>query len=119
MPIGEMATFAVMRINLNEVVVKASRNVEFFYTVNGVRKGRSGFQPIRKNEYFRPASATDEMRDWPSAVRAKLVANGTLTPEGTPNPETAERLGWKVLWEKEAADAKTRGEANREKAVKP
>ena len=119
MPIGEMATFAVMRIDLNEVVVKASRNVEFFYTVNGVRKGRSGFQPIRKNEYFRPASATDEMRDWPAAVRAKLVANGTLTTEGTPNQETAARLGWKALWEKEAAEAKARAEANREKAVKP
>ena len=115
MPIGEMATFAVMRIDLNEVVVKASRNVEFFYTVNGVRKGRSDFQPIRRNEYFRPASATDEMRDWPSAVRAKLVANGTLTPEGTPNQETAARLGWKDLWEKEAAEAKARGDSNRDR----
>jgi hypothetical protein len=113
MPIGEMATFAVVRIDLNEIVVKASRNVEFFYTVNGVRKGRADFQAIRKNEYFRPASADDGMREWPPEVRARLIANGTLTPEGKPNLETAERHGWKAAWEKEAAEAKALVEARR------
>jgi hypothetical protein len=110
MPIGEMATFAVLRIDLNEIVLKASRNVEFFYTVNGVRKGHGDFQAIRKNEYFRPAHAKDEMREWPPETRARLVANGTLTAEGTPHLETAERLGWKAEWEKAAAESKARRE---------
>jgi hypothetical protein len=108
--IGEMATFAVLRIDLNEIVVKGSRNVEFFYTVNGVRKGHGDFQAIRKNEFFRPASPTDKMIEWPLEVRARLIANGTLTREGTPNLETAERLGWKAEWEKAAAESKARRE---------
>jgi hypothetical protein len=109
-PIGEMAAVAVLRIGLEEIVVKGSRNVEFFYTVNGVRKGHGGFEAIRKNEHFRPASAEDEMREWPPEVRARLIANGTLTPEGMPNPDTAKRLGWKAEWEAEAANAKAQRE---------
>ena len=48
-------------------------------------------------------------------ARSRLVANGTLTPEGTPNLETAERLGWKAEWEKAAAEAKARTEAEAKK----
>ena len=114
-PIAEMATVAVLRINLNEIVVKGSRNVEFFYTVNGVRKGRSGFEPVRKNGYFRPADASDKMLEWRGAVRQKLIQNGILNADGTPNLETAERLGWKTEWEKHAAEAKAIRDAQRDK----
>jgi hypothetical protein len=31
-----------------------------------------------------------------AAIRKMLIANGILTPEGKLNPETAERLGWKM-----------------------
>ena len=104
-PIGEMATVAVQRIDLEGIVVKGSRNVEFFYTVNGVRKGRSAFRAIRKNVYFRPASRSDKMLDWDAAVRETLVRNGTLTPEGTPNLDTAEKLGWTEEWKSGAESA--------------
>ena len=117
-PIGEMASFAVVRIGLDEIVVKASRNVEFFYTVNGVRKNHAGFRPIRKNTNFVPHSPGDTMRDWSTWVKQRLIDNGTLTPEGTPNLETAERLGWKAAWEKhaaEAAETRERAAANPEK----
>jgi hypothetical protein len=45
------------------------------------------------------------MSDWNARVRSLLIQNGILTPEGLPNMETAERLGWKAAWEKEAAGA--------------
>ena len=117
-PIGEMASFAVVRIGLEEIVVKASRNVEFFYTVNGVRKNHADFRPIRKNTNFVPHSPADTMRDWPAWVKERLIRNGTLTSEGAPNLETAERLGWKADWEKhaaEAAETRARAAANPEK----
>src|SRR5439155_21818790 len=35
-PIGEMASFAVVRMGLDEILVKASRDVEFSYLVQGL-----------------------------------------------------------------------------------
>jgi hypothetical protein len=98
-PIGEMASVAVVRINLNEIVVKASRNVEFFYTVNGVRKGYEGFSPMEDASLFVPRSADYRMPAGlsPEAQR-KLVANGTYNPDGTVNLDTAKRLGWTEKW---------------------
>ena len=46
-PMGEMASFAVVRLDLNEIVVKGSRNVEFCYTVNGVRRAYRDWNPSR------------------------------------------------------------------------
>lgn len=117
-PIGDMASFAVVRIGLDEIVVKASRNVEFFYLVNGVRRRHAGHEPIRKNTNFVPNHPGDKMHRWPDWVKQRLIENGTLTREGTPNLETAERLGWKATWEKhaaEAAEARARAAANPEK----
>lgn len=112
-PIGEMATVAVLRISLNEIVVKGSRSVEFFYTVNGIRKGRSDFAAVRKNSLFRPGSADDQMTEWGPKIRETLIQNGTLTQKGVPNLETAERLGWKQKWDENAVEQnKTAQERN-------
>ena len=98
-PIGEMATYAVVRIDLDEIVVKASRNVEFFYTVNGVRRGYEQFSPIVEMNFFVPRFPSSMMPEGLSAeAKRKLIANGTYKADGTVNMETAERLGWTEKW---------------------
>src|SRR5207253_969606 len=51
-PIGEMATFAVVKIGADGIIIKGSREVEFFYTVNGVRRAYNHWDPIQPNEKF-------------------------------------------------------------------
>jgi hypothetical protein len=103
-PIGQMATVAVESIGLDRIVVRGSRNVEFFYLVNGVRPDYKDFQPIVENSEFRPQSESDTLPDWKRPqIRRRLVANGTLTPDGKVNMQTAQRLGWDKIWlEREA-----------------
>lgn len=106
-PIGEMATYAVVRIDLNEIVVKASRNVEFFYTVNGLRRGYEEFVPIVEKSFFMPRSSESMMPTSLSAeAKRKLIANGTYNADGTVNMETAKRLGWTDKWKGGAAPKK-------------
>ena len=106
-PIGEMASVAVVQIDLNEIVVKASRNVEFFYTVNGVRKGYGDFSPIVETSFFAPRSADYRMPEaLSSEAKRKLIANGTYHADGTVNLDTAKRLGWSEKWKGSAAAPK-------------
>lgn len=104
-PIGEMATVAVAQIGLDRIVVKGSRNVEFFYTVNGIRRGYGDFQPIVANDKdYLPASADARLPDVRPEIRNRLIANGTYKPDGTVNMETVQRLGWDRVWaERESA----------------
>jgi hypothetical protein len=104
-PIGDMATVAVMHIGLDRIVVKGSRNVEFFYTVNGVRRAFAKHEPIAEDNFFVPESPDFVMSlVYSPDHKARLIANGTYNADGTPNMETAKRLGWDKQWEK----AKTR-----------
>ena len=100
-PIGEMASFAVVRMGLDQIVVKASRDVEFSYLVQGVRASFKGEQPIIRDGTFIPQSPDARM---PAALserqRRVLVANGTYNPDGTVNRETARRNGWEEMWSK-------------------
>jgi hypothetical protein len=94
-PIGQMATVAVQSIGLDRIVVRGSRNVEFFYTVNGVRRTFKDFNPVQENEEFRPTSSDARMASALSAEQKRLlIQNGTYRPDGTVNVETAHRLGW-------------------------
>ena len=107
-PIGDMATFAVLRIDpqAGAVLIKGSRNVEVFYRIEGVRRGYADFQPVQENIYFVPESGKAKMDPWPESTKQILISNGIYNPDGTPNLETAERLGWKRIWdEKEKAAA--------------
>jgi hypothetical protein len=113
-PIGEMASFAVVSIDLQKIVVKASRNVEFFYTVNGIRKGHADFTSIQENDFYLPTSSRDQMLEWDRLTRSFLVSNRTLTPEGRVNVETAQRLGWDRQWEKEKLRVEAEQAADRE-----
>ena len=98
-PIGELATVAVLRIDLEGVLVKSSRNVEFFYTVNGVRRTHRDLKPIGDGSEFMPRSAEARMPAYlTEGQKALLVSNGTYNADGSVNMETAERLGWAKAW---------------------
>lgn len=100
-PIGQLATVAVESIGLDRIVVKASRNVEFFYTVNGIRSAYKDSRPIAEVGMFVPRSPDDPMPAYlPKALRERLISNGTYTADGKVNMETARRLGWDKHWEK-------------------
>jgi len=100
-PIGQMATVAVESIGLDRIVVRGSRNVEFFYTVNGVRRAYKQYGPIAENEKeFVPHSSDEPMPLYlPEVLKQRLISNGTYRPDGTVNLETARRLGWDKVWE--------------------
>jgi hypothetical protein len=101
-PIGDMATVAVQSIGLARIVVRGSRNVEFFYTVNGIRLAYRDAGPIAANEkVFVPRSPDERIPEsYPAVLRERLISNGTYKPDGTVNMETARRLGWDRDWEK-------------------
>jgi hypothetical protein len=101
-PIGEMASVAVASIGLDRIVVHGSRNVEFFYTVNGIRRGYGDFDSVRQNDKdYIPASPDAVLPpDIRPEIRERLIRNGTYKPDGTVNIETARRLGWDKEWEK-------------------
>ena len=44
-------------LDFSRIVVKGSRNVEFFYTVNGVRKTHKHLKPTGPGNEFVPHSA--------------------------------------------------------------
>jgi hypothetical protein len=98
-PIGAMASVGVLRMDLNEIVVQASRNVEFSYLVQGVRANFKDEAPMRNAAEFAPRSADAKIPEWlsPGQKRA-LIQNGTYRPDGTVNMETARRLGWERIW---------------------
>jgi hypothetical protein len=100
-PIGEMASVAVVELGLDRIVVKASKDVEFFYLVNGERRSHKNLQPIRSGREYMPDGPAALMPEAYTPVqREMLISNGTYNPDGTPNLTTAERLGWAEIWEK-------------------
>ena len=125
-PIGEMASYAVVRAGLDEIVVKSSRNVEFYYAVNGVRHAYREWNPIvTSQDFFMPSSPDEKLPGWfnPEEKR-RLIANGTYKEDGTVNLETAERLGWTKVWEErkrsaEEAAARARETVGREISSQP
>jgi hypothetical protein len=100
-PIGEMATVAVVSLGVDRILVKASRDVEFFYTVNGVRKAFKDWEVITENRHYVPEGPDARM---PGAFspdqRKRLIATRIYKEDGTVDIETAQRLGWDKEWEK-------------------
>lgn len=96
---GRPTTIGVSSLDLNQVVVEGTRDVEFSYLVQGVRRAYKDFQVVAKNAFFQPRSPGDQM---PSSLspdeKARLVANGTYNADGSVNMGTAERLGWAQQW---------------------
>jgi hypothetical protein len=100
-PIGQMASVAVESIGLDRIVVRGSRNVEFFYLVQGVRRAYKGLPIVVENDkFFVPESPDARIPLYLSTdERQRLVDNGTYRADGTVNTETARRLGWDRIWE--------------------
>lgn len=114
-PVGAMATVAVMKVDLNEIVVQSSRNVEFFYTVNGIRRTFRDTSPMWQGNEFRPWSADAKMPAWLSEGQKRaLIQNGTYKDDGTVNLETARRLGWDKVWETRSRPTPQPAEAGEE-----
>ncbi len=100
-PIGPMATVSVASIGLETIVLRASRNVEFFYIVNGVRKTHKHLTPIGSGREYMPERPDAKMPLYlTDGQKEMLISNGTYRPDGTVNLETARRLGWDREWEK-------------------
>ncbi len=99
-PIGPMATFSVLKADLNEIVVQASRNVEFYYMVNGIRRTHKHLtSPIGEGTEYMPRSADSKMPEYlTEGQKQLLIQNGTYRPDGTVNLETARHLGWDRVW---------------------
>ena len=99
-PIGPMATFSVLKADLNEIVVQASRNVEFYYMVNGIRRAFKHLtSPIGEGSEYMPRSAEAKMPAALSEVQKQLlIQNGTYREDGSVNMETARKLGWDRIW---------------------
>ena len=105
-PIGEMATYAVLRMGLDGIVVKSSRDVEFSYLVQGVRASFKDLQPVIRDGTFVPQYPEAKIPGG-LAERQKriLIETGMYRPDGTVNMETARRLGWDKMWEKRGSTA--------------
>jgi hypothetical protein len=105
-PIGGMAAFAVLRANLQEIVVQSSRDVEFYYLVQGVRATHRDLQPVGTGDEFRPESPESRIPLWATEGQKRLlIQNGTYREDGTVNMETARRLGWDRVWEEHSRPA--------------
>jgi hypothetical protein len=106
-PIGGMASVGVLRIGLDEIVAQSSRDLEFSYMVNGVRRAYPHVEPIAENaKFFVPASADATIPQYLSPdEKRRLIENGTYRPDGKVNLETARRLGWDKNWEKRSLPA--------------
>ena len=85
--------------DLNQIIVKGSRDVTFHYLVQGVRRAFKDIQPVRIGYEFVPQSPSDTLQPYlTEEARRRLIANGTYNADGTVNMQTAERLGWTKLW---------------------
>jgi hypothetical protein len=98
-PVGAASSMFVESLDLNQIVVKASRDVTFYYLVQGVRRAFKDLQPVQVGYEFVPQSPTDRMPLYlTEEARRRLIANGTYNADGTVNMQTAERLGWTKAW---------------------
>ena len=105
-PIGDMASVAVTRAGLNQILLKGSRNVEFYYLVHGVRRSHKHLKPVGPGQEFMPESPDAMLPAYLTEVQKQmLVNNGTYRADGTVNMETARALGWEKAW---AGRAKSR-----------
>ena len=120
-PIGEMASYAVTQVGLDEIVVQGSKDVEFFYTVNGVRQTFKDWEVISASSDYMPRSVDARMPESLSPEqKRRLIANGTYNADGTVNMQTAERVGWTRVWkDREEREKAAVAEAQAKDAANP
>lgn len=106
-PIGGSADYHVASYNLHEIVVRTSKDIEFFYTVNGVRRAFKDFMPRQREpeeRYFVPASSATRIEEITTnpEIQRRLIANGTFNADGSVNMSMAESRGWAAEWRAQA-----------------
>lgn len=122
-PIGRPSAVGVVSMGLDTIEVEATRDVEFSYLVQGVRRVFRDFKPIQPDSesfYFRPQTPNARLDlTLPEEMRQRLIASGVYNPDGTANVGTAERMGWAQKWRDDEARSKAAQEALlvREKAA--
>jgi hypothetical protein len=80
---------------LDRIVVRGEPDASFHYLVNGVRQGFADHEPIVDNSAYVPLYRGERFGDTLApAQQQRLVANGILNADLTPNEATAARLGW-------------------------
>jgi len=105
-PVGSAANMYIVSEDLNQIVVRANRDVKFHYQVNGIRSAFKDHQPIAENTSFVPRSANTPMTAGLAEAQIQaLISNGTLNADRTVNLQTAARLGWVKIWEDKAKAA--------------
>ncbi|MBL8114449.1 MAG: hypothetical protein JNK60_16330 [Acidobacteria bacterium] len=97
-PVGRAALLLVESEGADGIVVKGDADVAFHYVVWAERDALAGHQTVAPNVNFRPEAIerAGGVARLPERVRAALVKNGTLNPDGTYNEAKAEALGWNV-----------------------
>ena len=78
------------------IEVVGTGNGTFHYVVYAERDALRDHQPVEENSLYRPEvlAKSGLLLRLPAAMRADLIKNGTLNPDGTYNQTTAARLGW-------------------------
>ena len=105
-PVRAFAQMYVESENLNQIVVRSSRDVTFHYHVNGIRRAFKDFKAVTRGNEFMPHSPDERMPLYlTEEAKQRLIANGTYNADGTVNLATAERLGWAEAWRKQAVAA--------------
>ncbi|MBK8598023.1 MAG: hypothetical protein IPN83_21075 [Holophagales bacterium] len=108
-PIGRAAAFGVTRIGLDSIEVESTRDGEFSYLVQGVRKTFKDWQVVVEGDEFRPESASSTIPGYLSERQKRsLIESGVYNEDGTVNLNTARRLGWDRVWAEQGTTSRSR-----------
>jgi hypothetical protein len=118
-PVGRasaVGAVSVVSMDLNRIEVESTRDVEFFYHVNGIRKTFKDWKVVVESGEFTPESPTATIPTYFSEKQKRnLIENGTYNEDGTVNMQTAERLGWAQVWAQRNPENSGRHGTNPEK----
>jgi hypothetical protein len=118
-PVGGFASMYVESQDLNRIVVKSSKDLQFHYLVQGVRRAFKDFQPVQTGYEFMPRSSQDSMPPYlTEEAKRRLISNGTYNADGTVNMQTAERAGWTKIWADQAAETQAAAQKAKESSAK-
>jgi hypothetical protein len=118
-PVGGFASMYVESQDLNRIVVKSSKDLQFHYLVQGVRRAFKDFQPVQTGYEFMPRSSQDSMPPYlTEEAKRRLISNGTYNADGTVNMQTAERAGWTKIWADQAAKTQAAAQKAKESSAK-
>ncbi|MBK8594604.1 MAG: hypothetical protein IPN83_03280 [Holophagales bacterium] len=98
-PLGRAAAVGVTRLGLDSIAVESTRDGEFSYLVQGVRKTFKDWEVVVEGDEFRPESASSTIPGYLSERQKRsLIESGVYNEDGTVNAKTARRLGWDRVW---------------------